>query len=494
MKENDNSSEDECFESILDEKEFYSQKQKKNTLENIPKSLEDNIKINQNEIKNEKILINNTDSKKEEINQSLLISNLNINNIQDKNSKIEIIENYFDFSFHDIDLANIERYYRTKTSLNDEKIKIIKLLLENFKKFISENLNQTTYPYLTNSIRPQFQSLEESNEQKKYFLIEILSQRNEIRQKMTNFFQNLTQINLYGIDPKLKNLFNKEVIESEDFKKFSIKLAKWHCHVEMILLYMDILSTFFNEKFNFQKYSFSLEKNFKNNTDVLIKKNFFKLAGTLCSKISLDPGIDYKKVLTFLLTSVTAGINLGGLSLIFPHEQICKILGIYGLNYIAGKVSNKLGSASDMVEFGVLSSLVLKLNKSLFLIEKLCYKLIISEMMEEIKIDMGESKLDYIKNKKNEISDKLKIYLQGVDFDIDIKKIVEEEFIVLQSSIQEETFNNDWVVQHLSISEVGKNENEKKIEKKEDISDKKVDEDNIKNEKDDDMISNFVDI
>ena len=125
-------------------KNFIPRNKKKNTLENIPKSLEDNIKINENEIKNEKILINNTDSKKEEINQSLLISNLNINNIQDKNSKIEIIENYFDFSFHDIDLANIERYYRTKTSLNDEKIKIIKLLLENFKKFMINRYNYFT--------------------------------------------------------------------------------------------------------------------------------------------------------------------------------------------------------------------------------------------------------------------------------------------------------------------------------------------------------------
>jgi len=60
----------------------------------------------------------------------------------------------------------------------------------------------------------------------------------------------------------------------------------------MIVLYLDLLSNLFNEHFDFDKNNFSLEKNFKNNTDILIKKNFYKLASKLCRKISLNTGID----------------------------------------------------------------------------------------------------------------------------------------------------------------------------------------------------------
>ena len=93
----------------------------------------------------------------------------------------------------------------------------------------------------------------------------------------------------------------------------------------MIVLYLDLLANLFNEHFDFDKKNFSLENNFKNNTDILIKKNFYKLASTLISKVSLNPGLDYQKLLTFALTSLTAGFNLGGLSLLLPQQMIIKI-------------------------------------------------------------------------------------------------------------------------------------------------------------------------
>ena len=90
---------------------------------------------------------------------------------------------------------------------------------------------------------------------------------------------------MYGISDKLKTLFNKEVVENKSFEIFSEKLSKWHCHVEMIVLYLDILSNLFNDHFDFDEKNFSLDTNFKSNTDILIKKNFYKLASKLCSNI-----------------------------------------------------------------------------------------------------------------------------------------------------------------------------------------------------------------
>jgi hypothetical protein len=279
---------------------------------------------------------------------------------------------------------------------------------------------------------------------------------------MFEFFKDLTQINLYGISSKIKSSFNKEVTESKEFKKFSEKLAKWHCHVEMIVLYIDLLSNLYNEKFDFKKNIFSLEKNFKNNTDLYIKKNFYKLASTLCSKITLDPGIDYQKLLTFALTSLTAGINVGGLAMVIPQQQIGKIIGMFGLNFLVGKVSSHLGTASQFVEFEELSVLVGKLNSCLFNIEKLCYKLIVLEMQEEINVDLETSKIDVIKLKKKEICDLLEVQLKGVDYSLDIEKKVKEEYIVLNSCITEEKLNDDWVVQHLSVKENNENKKDNK--------------------------------
>ena len=258
-------------------------------------------------------------------------------------------------------------------------------------------------------------------------------------------------------------MFNKEVVENQSFIIFSEKLAKWHCHVEMIVLYLDLLSNLFNEHFDFNKQNFSLENNFKNNTDILIKKNFFKLASKLCSKISLNPGIDYMKVLTFALTIVTTGLGGAGgvvpLTISFSQQQIAKIVGIFGLNFLTQKVSDKLGEEGQMQEFNALSELVEKLNCSLLNIEKTCYRLIILELQEEIYSNIETSQVDIdIKKKKEEISKLLETYLKGIDYPEDIDKLIEEEYIQLNTSIVEEKYDNDWIVQHLSVNEVNNNQ------------------------------------
>ena len=109
--------------------------------------------------------------------------NFNINNdIQinseknnHKSRKIEVIENYFDFHMHDIDLLQIESYYKTYKDISQEDSKLIKLILSKYNKFISENLNQTTYPYLINSIKPHFQILETNLTEVKSFPLNLLS-------------------------------------------------------------------------------------------------------------------------------------------------------------------------------------------------------------------------------------------------------------------------------------------------------------------------------
>ena len=408
----------------------------------------------------------------------------------DKPKKVEIIENYFDFHMHDIDLVKIESYYKTYKNINQQDDRIIKLLLTKYNKFISENLNQTTYPYLINSIKPNFESLETDLKQK-YFLIQILRSKNTIKKKLFNYFKNLTRINLYGVSDKLKTMFNKEVVENKSFEIFSEKLSKWHCHVEMIVLYLDLLSSLFNEHFDFDKNNFSLDTNFKNNTDILIKKNFYKLASKLCSKISLNPGIDYMKVLTFALTVVTTGLGGAGgvvpMTISFSQQQLAKIVGIFGLNYLTGKVSSKLGEEGEMQEFKALSDLVEKLNNSLLTIEKTCYRLIILELQEEIYSNIETSQVDVdIIKKKEEITKLLQTYLKGVDCPEDIDKLVEEEYIQLSTSIVEEKYDNDWIVQHLSINEVNNNQQNN--------NNNNNNNNNKKDNDDDNMFDDFVDV
>ena len=399
---------------------------------------------------------------------------ININNDNNKNiiinssknyrnpKKIEIIENYFDFHMHDIDLVQIESYYKTYKNITQEDSKLIKLILTKYHKFISENLSQTTYPYLINSIKPQFEVLETELKQK-FFLIQILSRKNTLKKKLFDYFKNLTRINLYGISDKLIKIFNKQVVENKSFDVFSEKLSKWHCHVEMIVLYLDILSKLFNDHFDFNKQKFSLETNFKSNTDILIKKNFYKLASKLCSYLSLSPGIDYQKLITFALTIITTGAGGAAgavvpMTIQFSQQQLARIIGAFGINFLTQKASSHLGSASEMQEFNALSSLVEKLNASLFKIEKTCYRLIILELQEEIYSNLESSRVDLdISKKKEEISKLLENFLKGVEYPEDIEKKIQEEYIQLNTSIVEEKYDNDWIIQHLSVNEVENN-------------------------------------
>ena len=273
---------------------------------------------------------------------------------------------------------------------------------------------------------------------------------------------------MYGISDKLKTLFNKEVVENKSFEIFSEKLSKWHCHVEMIVLYLDILSNLFNDHFDFDEKNFSLDTNFKSNTDILIKKNFYKLASKLCSNISLNPGIDYSKLFTFALTIITTGLGgaAGGvvpMTVHFTQQQVMKIIGIFGLNFLTQKASSELNTVSKMQEFNALSNLVEKLNDALLKIEKTCYRLIILELQEEMYSDIETSQVDVdIKKKKDEISNLLEIFLKGVECPEGIEKKIEEEYIQLNASIIEEKYDNDWIIQHLSVNEVGNNEDNNK--------------------------------
>ena len=442
IKEINNSNQDKNNKNVINIRKKSSSSDEEIIIKNKPKK-------NNNEIN----IINNDDE----------INDIKIENDFDKPKKVEIIENYFDFRMHDIDLVKIESYYKTYKNITKEDSKIIKLLLTKYNKFISENLNQTTYPYLINSIKPNFQTLETDLKQK-FFLIQVLRSKNTIKKKLFSYFKNLTRINLYGVSDKLKTFFNKDVVENKGFEIFSEKLAKWHCHVEMIVLYLDLLANLFNEHFDFDKKKFSLENNFKNNTDILIKKNFYKLASKICSKISLNPGIDYMKLLTFALTIVTTGVGGAGgvvpLTISFSQQQIAKIIGIFGLNFLTQKASDKLSEEGEMQEFNALSDLVEKLNSSLLKIEKTCYRLIILELQEEIYSNIETSQVDVdISKKKEEIAKLLETFLKGVECPEDIDKLIEEEYVQLNTSIIEEKYDNDWIVQHLSINEV-KDQNE----------------------------------
>ena len=142
----------------------------------------------------------------------------------------------------------------------------------------------------------------------------------------------------------------------------------------------------------------------------------------------------------------------------FSQQQLARIIGVFGLNFLTQKASSQLGSASEMQEFNALSSLVEKLNASLLKIEKTCYRLIILELQEEIYSNLESSRVDLdISKKKEEISKLLENFLKGVECPEDIEKKIQEEYIQLNTSIVEEKYDNDWIIQHLSVNEVENN-------------------------------------
>ena len=65
----------------------------------------------------------------------------------------------------------------------------------------------------------------------------------------------------------------------------------------------------------------------------------------------------------------------------------------------------------------------------------------------------------------------LETYLKGVECPADIEKKIEEEYVQLNASIVEQKYDNDWIIQHLRVSEVG-NKDENNEENKDGIKNK----------------------
>ena len=77
-----------------------------------------------------------------------------------------------------------------------------------------------------------------------------------------------------------------------------------------------------------------------------------------------------QKLITFALTIITTGAGGAAGAVVpmtvqFSQQQLARIIGIFGLNFLTQKASTEFGSASEMQEFNALSSLVEKLNASL---------------------------------------------------------------------------------------------------------------------------------
>ena len=153
-----------------------------------------------------------------------------------------------------------------------------------------------------------------------------------------------------------------------------------------------------------------------------------------------------------------------------------------------------------MQEFNALSKLVDVLNQSLLKIEKTCYRLIVLELQEEIYSNLETSTVDIdIKMKKEEISNLLEVYLKGVNCPDNIEQKIEEEYTQLNASIVEEKWDNEWIIQHLSVHEVdnkNKINSDKNKDKNKDININKSNKEkkNKVNEKENNIFDDFVDI
>ena len=373
---------------------------------------------------------------------------------EDKNKSILdlIVNDYFDFQFHDISLKQLYTKMRKLKNIDDDFKQVNQLYEKTIFPKIKNSLNTIESPYLTNIFKYYFNQYSNDKYKQKCLLLIILNHQEDILKELESFIFKLIKTNRLGISNSIKSTFSNEVTTSKEYELFLKKLSKWHCHIEFINFYIDYLLTYYNKEFVFKKDLFSIENNKGSYFGIFAKKSLFKLSSTICSHLHLTPNIDYSKLLLFITLSLQTGFSWTNLLRFFPQSQLNNIATSLTVNFLIGKISSILQYQSLFVEFRTISDNIEKLNMNLFKIESFLYQLIIleiqNELDEKLKINNEKLKENIIK-----LGSKIEKYLIDVNYDEEIQKKIEEEYIELTSEISTQEIENSYVLVNMSPNE-----------------------------------------
>ena len=373
---------------------------------------------------------------------------------EDKNKSILdlIVNDYFDFQFHDISLKQLYTKMRKLKNIDDDFKQVNQLYEKTIFPKIKNSLNTIESPYLINIFKYYFNQYSNDKYKQKCLLLIILNHQEDILKELESFIFKLIKTNRLGISNSIKSTFSNEVTTSKEYELFLKKLSKWHCHIEFINFYIDYLLTYYNKEFVFKKDLFSIENNKGSYFGIFAKKSLFKLSSTICSHLHLTPNIDYSKLLLFITLSLQTGFSWTNLLRFFPQSQLNNIATSLTVNFLIGKISSILQYQSLFVEFRTISDNIEKLNMNLFKIESFLYQLIIleiqNELDEKLKINNEKLKENIIK-----LGSKIEKYLIDVNYDEEIQKKIEEEYVELTSLISSEEIENSYVLVNMSPNE-----------------------------------------
>ena len=358
---------------------------------------------------------------------------------EDKNKSILdlIVNDYFDFQFHDISLKQLYTKMRKLKNIDDDFKQVNQLYEKTIFPKIKNSLNTIESPYLTNIFKYYFNQYSNDKYKQKCLLLIILNHQEDILKELESFIFKLIKTNRLGISNSIKSTFSNEVTTSKEYELFLKKLSIWHCHIEFINFYIDYLLTYYNKEFVFKKDLFSIENNKGSYFGIFAKKSLFKLSSTICSHLHLTPNIDYSKLLLFITLSLQTGFSWTNLLRFFPQSQLNNIATSLTVNFLIGKISSILQYQSLFVEFRTISDNIEKLNMNLFKIESFLYQLIILEIQNELdeKLKLNNEKL---KENIIKLGSKIEKYLIDVNYDEEIQKKIEEEYVELTSLISSE--------------------------------------------------------
>ena len=373
---------------------------------------------------------------------------------EDKNKSILdlIVNDYFDFQFHDISLKQLYTKMRKLKNIDDDFKQVNQLYEKTIFPKIKNSLNTIESPYLTNIFKYYFNQYSNDKYKQKCLLLIILNHQEDILKELESFIFKLIKTNRLGISNSIKSTFSNEVTTSKEYELFLKKLSKWHCHIEFINFYIDYLLTYYNKEFVFKKDLFSIENNKGSYFGIFAKKSLFKLSSTICSHLHLTPNIDYSKLLLFITLSLQTGFSWTNLLRFFPQSQLNNIATSLTVNFLIGKISSILQYQSLFVEFRTISDNIEKLNMNLFKIESFLYQLIILEIQNELdeKLKLNNEKL---KENIIKLGSKIEKYLIDVNYDEEIQKKIEEEYVELTSLISSEEIENSYVLVNMSPNE-----------------------------------------
>lgn len=352
-------------------------------------------------------------------------------------------EEYFTFAFSDYELNKIYNNLCSKYS-KDHTMHNIEKQFKEYEEYIKNSVNQMDFPYLQHLTENFLRNKFETEEQKKIFLIIVISKKGIVEQHLYNFFYKIIKLNRFGITDKLKQIVTEDVLESKEFNQLCQEIAKWHTNLEFNILYLYMLNVFYGQIINLnkKKFSYEMEIDYNKSVEIFVKKNVFKLCGKMLSGVNLSsPKVDYKKILYLVTASITSGTGIGSLLIASEIKLLAAAAGAWVLNYFIGKVSNKLKDESKLLGIRKLIENTKNYNEKLEQAQVYIFTLLKMDFIQDKDLFLlEEDKREDLKNTSERLITKVSEILNMEEFDNFAEFSEEfEDFQVIQDKLEKQT-------------------------------------------------------